>query len=39
LLELIHALLTTTGCGHCPEQPQPIGLWFSAVNRFVRRKC
>jgi hypothetical protein len=28
LLELIYALLTTTGCGHCPVQPQPIELWF-----------
>jgi hypothetical protein len=39
LLELIYALLTTTGCGQCPEHPQPIELWFSGVNRFVCPEC
>ena len=36
LLELINALLTTTGCGQGAGRPQPIELWFSAVNRFMR---
>jgi hypothetical protein len=25
LLAVIHGLLTTTGCGHSPQGPQPMG--------------
>src|ERR1017187_4949521 len=39
LLELIYALLTTTGCGQSLGRPQPIEPRFSAVNRFVGLEC
>jgi len=35
LLELIDALLTTTGCGRPLQQPQPIDLRVLAVNEFM----
>ena len=35
MLELIDALLTTTGCGLGPPRPQLIGLLVLVVNRFV----
>jgi hypothetical protein len=35
LLELIDALLTTTGCGRSPQRPQPIDLRVLPVNEFV----
>jgi hypothetical protein len=35
LLEVIDALLTTTGCGQTLRRPQPMGIRFFAVNRFV----
>jgi hypothetical protein len=35
LLELIDALLTTTGCGRPLQRPQPIDLRVLAVNEFM----
>jgi hypothetical protein len=37
LLELINALLTTTGGGPPSQRPQPMGLPNFPVNRFVAR--
>jgi hypothetical protein len=37
LLPVIHALLTTTGCGLQPRRPQPMGVAVFSVNEFVVR--
>jgi hypothetical protein len=34
LLPVIHGLLTTTGCGFSPRQPQPMGEAGWSVNAF-----
>ena len=31
----MHGLLTTTGCGHSPHRPQPMGVALFSVNEFV----
>src|SRR5688572_29206823 len=38
LLPVIHGLLTTTGCGHSPRRPQPMGVPQISVNEFMVRK-
>ena len=38
-LEVINALLTTTGCGSSPQRPQRMGTPMPLVNRLVAKKC